>query len=156
MEKPFQNVAKNAKHKREVCRYWLNSMCMKGDACEFLHLLDVDKMPRCPLAENCMSQNCNFNHKIVERDVCANYQLGFCSFGRRCAHLHIEKSFQELPRISQYWTRELDETEKAPINDGIYAGLTRSNITSNFRRKKCDYFAQNHWCPYFDMCNFIH
>ena len=30
-----------------VCRHWLRDLCMKGNACEFLHEYDLKKMPLC-------------------------------------------------------------------------------------------------------------
>jgi hypothetical protein len=30
-----------------VCAFWLRGMCMKGEACGFLHKFDPDRMPVC-------------------------------------------------------------------------------------------------------------
>jgi hypothetical protein len=134
----------NPKHKREVCRYWLNSRCLKGPACEFLHSIDYDKMPVCPLGSTCKNDGCNFKHPLNQA-VCANYQAGFCSFGRRCAHAHILSSARP-PEISEYLTDK---------NAAFIRSLEKAT-ESNFRKKACDYFSAHGWCPYFDMCNFKH
>ena len=131
----------NRKHKREVCRYWLQSKCLKGQACEFLHSIDYSKMPMCTRGDACQEKDCQFKHGAESRSVCANYQLGFCSFGLRCNHLHVTGA--ELPDVSPYWTPE-------------YAALSRPSTGPNFRKRPCDYYTQNGWCPYFDMCNFAH
>ena len=144
-QKPLAHAKSNPKHKREVCRYWLNSRCQKGFECEFLHTLDLDKMPVCPRGLECYIEDCNFKHPTEAKRVCANYQMGFCSFGNRCAHSHVQET--TAPHISPYWTQ--DDVNKN------YAGLVPSS-DKNWRKKKCDYFVANGWCPYFDMCNFVH
>ena len=30
-----------------VCTYWIKGLCMRGDACGFLHEYDKSKMPLC-------------------------------------------------------------------------------------------------------------
>jgi hypothetical protein len=36
-----------------VCTHYLEGMCALGDACEYLHQFDVDKMPPCPYGSKC-------------------------------------------------------------------------------------------------------
>ena len=135
----------------EVCRYWLKNMCRKGDACEFLHALDYEKMPLCSSGDFCSNVDCQFKHRPVEgRSVCANYQLGFCYFGRRCPHLHVFRD--RPPQISEYWAAPVDG---AAAPDSLYAAVLHRGGPL-FRKKACDYFKANKWCPYFDMCNFSH
>jgi len=142
MEPALATIATNRKHKREVCRYWLQSKCLKGQACEFLHSIDYDKMPSCPMGDACdRTANCPYKH-VDEKALCSNYQLGFCSLGRRCPHKHVEHAGPP-PETSAYWLPE-------------YAALTRQVSSKSFRRKACDYYVANKWCPYFDMCNFSH
>jgi hypothetical protein len=147
----LETSARDIKHKREVCRYWLHSKCMKGRQCEFLHALDYAKMPNCPMGDTCTAGNeCPFKHLDPQRPECANYQLGFCSFGRRCPHRHVVRGPEELPEISPYWG--LPSTV-------LYAAHVRAqqmSQESNFRKKKCEYYHVKGWCPYFDMCNFSH
>lgn len=132
--------------KTEVCRYWLNNSCRKGEQCEFLHSLNYAKMPYCSDGDFCNNEKCVFKHRPLEnRTVCANYQLGFCSFGRRCTHIHVPGTV--APEISPYW--------KKPDTNSLYAALL-FNGGPMFRKKKCDYYSSNKWCPYFDMCNFDH
>lgn len=144
---PLATEASNPKHKREVCRYWLQSKCQKGDACEFLHALMPSKMPMCPLGDACDAEECPFKHADADRPECANYQLGFCSFGRRCPHKHTELGPETLPDVSAYWSES-----KYAAHD--YSALKQRG--PNWRKKPCDYFQSNGWCPYFDMCNFQH
>ena len=33
--------------RQTVCTYWLRGLCMKGEACGFLHEYDLAKMPVC-------------------------------------------------------------------------------------------------------------
>jgi len=144
----LETTAKDSKHKREVCKYWLHSKCMKGRDCEFLHVLDYSKMPVCPMGDTCTAGSaCLFRHLDPERPECANYQLGFCSFGRRCPHRHVVRSSEELPEISPYWTSQYSAIKR---NEQL------SKQSNTFRKKECEYFSKNGWCPYFDMCNFSH
>lgn len=142
----LETAARNPKHKKEVCRYWLNSKCMKGSQCEFLHALDHGKMPMCTAGDLCASQACTFKHPDPNRPICANYQVGFCSFGRRCTHRHVAVAGPP-PAINPYYK----PTEYA-------ANVRAAHLTKDktFRRKPCEYFQTNGWCPYFDMCNFKH
>lgn len=141
------NYTENKKHKREVCRYWLQSRCLKGSDCEFIHTVDHSKMPICPLGDSCANiAECTFQHLSSDRPLCANYQLGFCSFGRRCRHRHQEQGPEALKPVSVYFTDE-------------YASIKYSEAmrkTNSYKKSKCEYFATNGWCPYFDMCNFTH
>jgi hypothetical protein len=139
---------KNKKHKREVCRYWLQSRCLKGNDCEFIHTVDHSKMPVCPMGDSCLNINdCSFQHLSSQRTLCANYQIGFCSFGRRCRHRHEELGPDALKAVSVYFSDSY-----SAIN---YAKDT-AQANHNFRKAKCEYFSLNGWCPYFDMCNFSH
>jgi len=38
-----------------VCRHWLRDLCMKGNACEFLHEYNLSKMPLCRKFSYCFS-----------------------------------------------------------------------------------------------------
>jgi hypothetical protein len=99
------------------------------------------------MGEHCSSKNeCPFNH-IETRAVCANYQLGFCSLGKRCRHAHISAGPEALQEISPYWTNEYVAIK--------YSEDMKSK-NKNFRKTKCEYFVANGWCPYYDMCNFSH
>lgn len=147
----LETTARDVKHKREVCRYWLHSKCMKGHSCEFLHVLDYSKMPFCPMGDTCTAgSECPFKHLDPQRPECANYQLGFCSFGRRCPHRHVVRPADALPDISAYWGLEGPMKYSAHVRDESMAH------EPNFRKKKCEYYHTKGWCPYFDMCNFAH
>jgi hypothetical protein len=130
-------------HKKEVCRYWLKSACQKGLQCEFLHEIDYQKMPMCSSGDYCINPECFMTHPDPTRPICSNYQIGFCSFGKRCLHRHVHSNV--LPQISPYWTLEDGTSTYAQRKEGLH-----------FRKKVCDYFLNNKWCPYFDMCNFKH
>lgn len=143
---PLAHVSTNKKHKREVCRYWLQSRCQKGIHCEFLHKLDDSKMPSCPKGSSCdripgscntLFEPCPFRHD-VKKSRCVNYDAGFCSFGLRCPHEHV---------IS---------TGGPPVVSPVFFELPERDVGPNFRRAVCSYWSSNQWCPYFDMCNFLH
>lgn len=137
--RPLETRALNPKHKREVCRYWIKGICVKGAACEFLHVWDNARMPECSHGDLCRDSSCLFRH-TQRKFVCMNYEQGFCAHGRLCPHQHIQKEGPP-PMVASYWT-----TDYKP----------RSEDTPTFRIKKCSYFLSNGWCPYFDMCAFRH
>lgn len=157
---PLATVGANPRHKREVCTYWLQSKCQKGDACEFLHQMDYSKMPSCPLGDTCDADDCPFKHASADRPECANYQLGFCSFGRKCPHRHVERHAGWLPDVSPYWLTGSPTASGATSGPQEYAAVPyaalKRQADRNWRTRVCDYFAANGWCPYFDMCNFAH
>ena len=48
-----------------VCTYWLRGLCMRGDACSFLHQYDKDRMPVCRTfvqTGQCNEPDCPFKH----------------------------------------------------------------------------------------------
>jgi len=143
MDIPLETIPTNPKHKREVCRYWMKNLCTKGSSCEFLHMWDQNRMPKC-LQPNCTDKQCPFTHTVKE-NVCANYMNGFCSFGNNCPHQHVPLDGPP-PDVAALWT-----TEDASIE---YAEKMRNAKT--FRKKPCSYWITNGWCPYFEMCNFTH
>jgi hypothetical protein len=149
--------ASNPRHKREVCRYWLQSKCQKGDACEFLHAMDYSKMPSCPLGDSCDAEECPFKHADPKRPECSNYQIGFCSFGRQCPHRHVERHAGHLPEVSPYWLTAAAPPAPPELAYSAVAYAARKKAESrHWRTRVCDYFDANGWCPYFDMCNFAH
>lgn len=67
-----------------VCTYWLRGLCMKGDACGFLHQFDPARMPVCRnLLKNgvCKDVDCPYKHSMEEIKECNMYKLGFCIYG---------------------------------------------------------------------------
>lgn len=141
---PLVTATNNPKHKREVCRYWIKGTCVKGIDCEFLHMWDLTRMPKCH-NENCSDTSCPFKH-TEKKFICANYEQGFCSFGRNCPHKHVLKEGPP-PETASFFTEN-------------YEALVYQNdmqqINQNFHKKPCSYYVQTGWCPYFDMCTFHH
>ena len=68
--------------RQTVCRHWLRSLCMKGDACGFLHQYDKSRMPssRCfQLYGECREQDCVYKHTNEDIKEC-NMYVSFFSF----------------------------------------------------------------------------
>ena len=134
-------------HKRVVCRYWLNNACTKGDACEFLHQFDVDKMPECRKGNSCADPSCVFKHSMKEdRPPCPNFAAGFCSFGHSCQLQHVLLPGPP-PIIAQMFLKQ--DPCKAWNQE-------RSKTQKSFRKAACPYQANDGWCPYFLACAFKH
>lgn len=69
--------------RQTVCRHWLRGLCMKGDACGFLHQYDKDRMPVCRffrLYGECREQDCPYKHTTEDIKECNMYVAGLCAF----------------------------------------------------------------------------
>ena len=139
----LQTKAGHFRHKREVCKYWMRNACQKEDKCEFLHVWDADRMPRCT-KDSCDDSTCPLKHE-KKRFVCANYAQGFCSFGRQCPHEHVQLQ-GPAPAIASMFTFENPSL--------VYA--TTMQEERNFQKRTCSYWQKTGWCPYFEMCAFAH
>ncbi|GIL69466.1 hypothetical protein Vretimale_13578 [Volvox reticuliferus] len=85
------NYRKN--FRKTVCTYWLRGLCMKGDACGFLHQFVSDRMPVCRNLlkyGECHDQDCPYKHSLDEIKECNMYKLGFCIYGPACRYKHIK------------------------------------------------------------------
>lgn len=66
--------------RQTVCRHWLRSLCMKGDACGFLHQYDKSRMPVCRffrLFGECREQDCVYKHTNEDIKECNMYKFPF-------------------------------------------------------------------------------
>ncbi|CEM06401.1 unnamed protein product [Vitrella brassicaformis CCMP3155] len=90
-----------------VCKHWLKGMCMKGDACDFLHQYDLSRMPECPTflkTGTCNDENCVFQHiKMEERKECVPFKYGFCKLGPLCRKRHDRLPQSQAPEKLPYW-----------------------------------------------------
>lgn len=133
-------------HKREVCRFWLRDACSKGEACEFLHEMIPEAMPKCRY-NPCDRPGCPYNHaEVTTKQLCPNYQAGFCSFGSTCKDRH-DCTDAPPPAIAVQFL--LEDEVKANI-------AKRASNQKAFRRDPCPYFKSDGWCPYFYNCAFRH
>ncbi|EPS64393.1 hypothetical protein M569_10389, partial [Genlisea aurea] len=98
--------------RQTVCRHWLRSLCMKGDACGFLHQYDKSRMPVCRffrLYGECREQDCVYKHTNEDIKECNMYKLGFCPNGPDCRYRHaklpgppppVEEVLQRVQQLS--------------------------------------------------------
>ncbi|KAJ7954401.1 30-kDa cleavage and polyadenylation specificity factor 30-like [Quillaja saponaria] len=87
------NIPGRRSFRQTVCRHWLRSLCMKGDACGFLHQYDKDRMPVCRffrLYGECREQDCVYKHTNEDIKECNMYKLGFCPNGPDCRYRHAK------------------------------------------------------------------
>lgn len=75
------NFSGRRSYRQTVCRHWLRSLCMKGEACGFLHQYDKTRMPICRffrLYGECREQDCVYKHTNEDIKECNMYvKLGF-------------------------------------------------------------------------------
>ncbi|RWW82378.1 hypothetical protein BHE74_00009160 [Ensete ventricosum] len=67
------NVPGRRSFRQTVCRHWLRGLCMKGDACGFLHQYDKERMPVCRffrLYGECREQDCVYKHTNEDIKEC--------------------------------------------------------------------------------------
>ncbi|KAJ8549317.1 hypothetical protein K7X08_033024 [Anisodus acutangulus] len=100
--------------RQTVCRHWLRSLCMKGDACGFLHQYDKSRMPVCRffrLYGECREQDCVYKHTNEDIKECNMYKLGFCPNGPDCRYRHaklpappppVEEVLQRIQNLTSY------------------------------------------------------
>lgn len=68
--------------RQTVCRHWLRGLCMKAEACGFLHQYDKARMPICRflrLHGECREQDCVYKHTNADIKECNMYVLLFDS-----------------------------------------------------------------------------
>ncbi|GAB2214037.1 hypothetical protein Droror1_Dr00018369 [Drosera rotundifolia] len=100
--------------RQTVCRHWLRSLCMKGDACGFLHQYDKARMPICRffvMYGECREQDCVYKHTNEGIKECNMYKLGFCPNGPDCRYRHaklpgppppVEEVLQKIQQLTSY------------------------------------------------------
>ncbi|KAF5764651.1 putative transcription factor C3H family [Helianthus annuus] len=101
-------------YRQTVCRHWLRSLCMKGEACGFLHQYDKSRMPICRffrLYGECREQDCVYKHTNEDIKECNMYKLGFCPNGPDCRYRHaklpgpppsVEEVLQKIQQLTSY------------------------------------------------------
>ncbi len=84
-----------------VCRHWLKGLCQKGDMCEYLHQMDLEKMPICKWGAECQARpNCLYRHiEDEERPECIFFRQGFCKHGPGCRYKHVKLGPDEVPEV---------------------------------------------------------
>lgn len=113
-EPPQGNPAGRRSFRQTVCRHWLRSLCMKGEACGFLHQYDKSRMPVCRffrLYGECREQDCVYKHTNEDIKECNMYKLGFCPNGPDCRYRHaklpgppppVEEVLQKIQQMTSY------------------------------------------------------
>ena len=136
--------------KTVVCTHWMKGLCMKGDNCDFLHEVDVDRMPECARGQRCRDKECLYRHlKDEERPLCNNFRLGFCPHGAGCRYQHKVLPPEECPSVADWMFHGGSTTNPATQPDDPTAN------NPHWRTVMCQHFAKGR-CPFGDRCNFAH
>eukprot|EP00916_Digyalum_oweni_P022928 GHVL01038031.1.p1 GENE.GHVL01038031.1~~GHVL01038031.1.p1 ORF type:complete len:343 (+),score=79.64 GHVL01038031.1:30-1058(+) len=86
----FADIKRYKGRNSMVCRHWLRGTCMKGEMCEYLHQLDSNRMPECPVQQRygkCTDSSCLYKHSD-DKLICYRYEQGFCPLGPACKRKH--------------------------------------------------------------------
>jgi len=89
---PELNERGRKNYRQTVCRHWLRNLCMKGNACGFLHQFDKSRMPTCRFFAKygeCKEPDCPYKHSLEDLKECNMYKLGFCIHGPLCRFRHV-------------------------------------------------------------------
>ncbi|XP_038889902.1 30-kDa cleavage and polyadenylation specificity factor 30-like [Benincasa hispida] len=133
------NVGNRRSFRQTVCRHWLRSLCMKGDACGFLHQYDKSRMPICRffrLYGECREQDCVYKHTNEDIKECNMYKFGFCPNGPDCRYRHaklpgppppVEEILQKIQHLGSY---NYGSSNKFFTQRGV--GLSQQNEKSQF------------------------
>ncbi|KAG6541916.1 hypothetical protein Mapa_016641 [Marchantia paleacea] len=109
-------------YRQTVCRHWLRGLCMKGDACGFLHQYDKARMPVCRFFAKfgeCREPDCIYKHTNEDIKECNMYKLGFCPNGPDCRYRH-----QKMPGPPPSVEQNLQKIQHRvyAINGGVHHG----------------------------------
>ena len=150
-----------------VCRHWLRDLCMKGAACEFLHMYDLSRMPLCRWGDRCKVKDCPFRHiSESNRMECVFYSQGFCIHGPYCRYKHHRRSRDDMPAVADF-TLGLSQMQAAGSGrdgSGGPGGLGGAALSSRrpapkpneyYKISLCKHFMAGS-CPFGENCHFAH
>ncbi|XP_015066679.1 30-kDa cleavage and polyadenylation specificity factor 30-like [Solanum pennellii] len=123
-------VGNRRSFRQTVCRHWLRSLCMKGDACGFLHQYDKSRMPICRffrLYGECREQDCVYKHTIEDIKECNMYKLGFCPNGPDCRYRHAK-----MPGPPPPVEEILQKIQHLASNNYCYSNRFNQNRNANY------------------------
>jgi len=157
------------KFRTEVCRHWLNGVCMKGKKCEFLHQKIKNRMPDCRLGLRCpniANGKCEYKHLEPDRK-CEFYSQGFCQHGRSCKSEHVRLGLDSLPIIGDFASgvtsmRPPQSGKEWYASDAELAKRRYEGPNARYKSAMCKHFMQTGGpdnggvCPYGDDCHFAH
>ena len=101
---PELNERGRKNYRQTVCRHWLRNLCMKGNACGFLHQFDKSRMPTCRFFAKygeCKEPDCPYKHSLEDIKDCNMYKLGFCIHGPKCRFRHVREPGPPPPAEQQ-------------------------------------------------------
>jgi len=152
-EPVFTSAKHDPRLRTVVCRHWLRDLCMKGNACEFLHQYDLSKMPLCRHGDRCKVKDCPFRHiSESERLECVFYSQGFCIHGPFCRYKHVRRDRADLPVVADF-TLGLSQMQAG--KDGLQARRPAPKPNEFFKVSLCKHFMQGD-CPFGEGCHFAH
>ncbi|KAH9254572.1 hypothetical protein BASA81_007329 [Batrachochytrium salamandrivorans] len=156
-EKQKQLRTADPRFKTVVCVHWVSGLCMKGEKCEFLHEMDMDRMPECRLGQRCQEKMCPFKHvKDEERALCNNYNLGFCQHGAACRYQHKKRGGDQLPVVCEFAQVTAQPLMAGRFNGQAAGALPAAQRRVNYRTALCQTFSQSGTCNYGENCDFAH
>ncbi|KAK3131082.1 hypothetical protein QOZ80_6BG0501800 [Eleusine coracana subsp. coracana] len=135
-------------YRQTVCRHWLRGLCMKGEACGFLHQFDKARMPVCRFFRDfgeCREPDCAYKHSYDDVKECNMYKMGFCPNGPTCRYKHIklpgppppvEEVLQKILQMRSFnkfgqHRNNYNQQSERPPHPPEGSGLPNQNSTDN-------------------------
>lgn len=88
MNRKKQRKQEPYNRKRQICQYWINGACHKGNDCTFSHDTNINKkteLCKYYLANTCSKgEDCNFSHDTHQFPCKFFHAIGFCEKGNDC------------------------------------------------------------------------
>jgi len=140
----------DTRHGSQVCLHWLKLLCLKGEKCEFLHRLDLDRLPECQMGMNCTIDGCELPHNDPdEKNLCSFYEEGFCPYGPACDFKHTRRVKSRLPEEVDFKAKQANAVSAA-------SSEYDQPDNPNFRTQLCINFEKDGRCKYGDRCSYAH
>lgn len=123
-----------------ICTHWINGLCIKGIACEYLHTYDPQSLPVCKfyVQGKCKNSECIFRHVTAADSavrVCADYATGFCRQGARCSLQHVKRDAPHRADFGPDADAEFKTMVKAV--DTFRAEELRQEAARKYKRPVC-------------------
>jgi hypothetical protein len=93
---------KKKQTEREVCKYFLNRSCTKGQECPYLHPADVKLEEVCRFYRSGVCRrgdDCIYSHDL-SHEACKHMVQGACLYGERCRFSHDAAVVEAQRRIT--------------------------------------------------------
>lgn len=143
--------SQNEKKPRIICKYFRIGRCMKGNDCEWSHIMGSDyaTMDWCQFGTKCERRpDCPFMHvdQVDNPKECERYAAGFCHNGPACKYIHKKLPPTDLPFIADITIKMYEESRIYREGDERRAEMYKTSICFAFQKGCCK--KSKNKCPF--------